>query len=236
MGRAATISTRRGSSRRKSARPTPTTSLRVLPAAAAITESAWLSGTSDERLDKFRALLDNAPVLGLEWARGELAVWLHRLDPSVRTDGLAQPCQLLLDGQFEAAADEFQRLSMPYDAALALIDSGDADLARRGLDELDRLGAAAVAAKIRRDLRSRGMAVVPARRRSTTLANPAGLTSRQIEVLRLIGEGLTNAELADRLYLSAKTVDHHVSAILTKLDVPGRRDAIRRGRELGILA
>jgi len=210
--------------------------LRVLPAAAAITESAWLSGTSDERLDKFRALLDNAPVLGLEWARGELAVWLHRLDPSVRTDGLAQPCELLLDGQFEAAADEFQRLSMPYDAALALIDSGDADLARRGLDELDRLGAAAVAAKIRRDLRSRGMAVVPARRRSTTLANPAGLTSRQIEVLRLIGEGLTNAELADRLYLSAKTVDHHVSAILTKLDVPGRRDAIRRGRELGILA
>ena len=76
---------------------------------------------------------------------------------------------------------------------------------------------------------------MPARRRATTLANPAGLTSRQIEVLRLIGEGLTNAELADRLYLSAKTVDHHVSAILTKLDVPGRRDAIRRGRELGIL-
>jgi DNA-binding NarL/FixJ family response regulator len=62
------------------------------------------------------------------------------------------------------------------------------------------------------------------------------LTSRQIEVLRLIGEGLTNAELADRLYLSAKTVDHHVSAILTKLDVPGRRDAIRRGRELSMLA
>jgi DNA-binding NarL/FixJ family response regulator len=124
---------------------------------------------------------------------------------------------------------------MPYDAALALVDSGDADLARRGLDVLDRLGAAAVAAKLRRDLRSSGVAVVPARRRST-LANPAGLTSRQIEVLHLIGEGLTNAELADRLYLSAKTVDHHVSAILTKLDVRGRRDAIRRGRELGILA
>jgi DNA-binding NarL/FixJ family response regulator len=62
------------------------------------------------------------------------------------------------------------------------------------------------------------------------------LTSRQIEVLRLIGEGLTNAELAERLYLSAKTVDHHVSAIFAKLDVPGRRDAIRRGRELGVLA
>jgi DNA-binding CsgD family transcriptional regulator/GTPase SAR1 family protein len=210
--------------------------LRVLPAAAAITESAWLSGTFDERLNEFRALLDTTPVVGLEWARGELAVWLHRLDPSVQTDGLAAPYELLLDGQFEAAAVELHRLSMPYDAALALVDSGDADLARRGLDVLDRLGAAAVAAKIRRDLRVRGLTVVPARRRSTTLANPAGLTTRQVEVLRLIEEGLTNAELADRLYLSAKTVDHHVSAILTKLGVPGRRDAIRRGRELGILA
>jgi DNA-binding CsgD family transcriptional regulator/GTPase SAR1 family protein len=210
--------------------------LRVLPAAAAIAESAWLSGTSDDRLDECRRLLDSGPVTGLEWARGELAIWLHRLEPSVQADGVAHPYRLLLDGRFELAADEFHRLSTPYDAALALVDSGEADLARRGLDVLDRLGAAAVAAKIRRDLRSRGLAVVPARRRSTTLANPAGLTSRQIEVLRLIGEGLTNAELAERLYLSAKTVDHHVSAILAKLDVPGRRDAIRRGRELGILA
>jgi DNA-binding NarL/FixJ family response regulator len=80
------------------------------------------------------------------------------------------------------------------------------------------------------------MTIVPARRRSTTLTNPAGLTTRQIDVLRLIDEGLTNQELAERLYLSVRTVDHHVAAILAKLDVAGRRDAIRRGRELGILA
>jgi DNA-binding NarL/FixJ family response regulator len=61
------------------------------------------------------------------------------------------------------------------------------------------------------------------------------LTRRQVDVLRLIGEGMTNAELAQRLYLSVKTVDHHVSAILMKLAVTGRRDAVRRGRELGIL-
>lgn len=124
---------------------------------------------------------------------------------------------------------------MPYEAALALVESGDANLAHRGLDVLDRLGAAAVAAKVRRDLRSGGLAVVPARRRSTTLTNPVGLTARQVDVLRLIDEGLTNAQLAERLYLSVRTVDHHVSAILAKLEVTGRRDAIRRGRELGIL-
>ena len=109
-------------------------------------------------------------------------------------------------------------------------------LAARALDILDRLGADAVAAKVRRDLRSQGVSAVPARRRSATLANPAGLTTRQTEVLRLLDDGLTNAELAERLYLSVKTVDHHVSAILTKLDVTKRRDAVRRARELGLLS
>jgi DNA-binding NarL/FixJ family response regulator len=62
-----------------------------------------------------------------------------------------------------------------------------------------------------------------------------GLTTRQAEVLRLLDGGLTNAELAERLYLSVKTVDHHVSAILTKLDITNRRNVVRRARELGLL-
>ena len=119
---------------------------------------------------------------------------------------------------------------------MALIDSGDGELARRGLDALDRLGAGAVAAKVRRDLRAAGVAAVPARRRTATLVNPAGLTERQIEVLRLLDGGLTNTELAERLYLSVKTVDHHVSAILSKLQVTKRRDAVKRARELGIVS
>lgn len=76
---------------------------------------------------------------------------------------------------------------------------------------------------------------MPARRRASTLANPAGLTARQIEVLQLIGDGMTNAELAGHLYLSVRTVDHHVAAILGKLGATGRRDAVRKGRELGLL-
>jgi len=125
---------------------------------------------------------------------------------------------------------------MPYDAALALVDSGDPANAARALDILDRLGADAVAAKVRRELRTKGVTAVPARRRTATLANPVGLTARQVEVLRLLDDGLTNVELAERLYLSAKTVDHHVSAILAKLEVNKRRDAVRKARALGILA
>jgi len=211
--------------------------LRLLPAAA-IVERAWLSGGADALLDECRALLGRAPADGLEWARGELAMWLRRLDPdtAVPADGVAAPYRRYLDGQFEAAADEFHRLSTPYEAALALTDAGDPDLTRRGLDILDRLGAATVAAKVRRDLRLTGQGVVPAPRRATTIANPAGLTARQVDVLRLMDEGLTNVEMAERLYLSAKTVGHHVSAILARLGVTGRREAIRRARELGLLS
>jgi DNA-binding NarL/FixJ family response regulator len=180
-------------------------------------------------------LVERCPGDGVGMAIGDVAMWLRRIDSRFDTDRAVGPYRLLLDGAFEAAADAFRQLSMPYEAALALVDSGDSELARRGLDQLDRLGAAAVAAKIRRDLRAGGHTVVPARRRSTTLANSAGLTARQVEVLRLLDEGLTNAELAERLYLSVKTVDHHVSAILAKLEVSRRRDAGPRARELGIL-
>ena len=209
--------------------------MRTLPAAAAIVESAWTTDVVDDRIPQCRKILVAGPVTGLEWSRGELAVWLRRLGERVDVVGVAEPYRLLLDGAYEAAADEFQRLSMPYDAALALVDSGDPAHAARALDILDRLGADEVAAKVRRDLRSRGHSAVPARRRSATLSNPAGLTARQVDVLRLLDDGLTKVELADRLFLSVKTVDHHVSAILTKLDVNKRRDAVRRGRELGLL-
>ncbi len=212
--------------------------MRTLPAAAAIAERAWLTGVADDRLGQCREMLETAPVTGLEWSRGELAVWLRRVGVTIDAGadaGAAEPYRLLLAGAHESAAEAFHDMSMPYDGALALIDSGDPEVAARALDILDRLGADAVAAKVRRELRAGGRSVVPARRRTATLANPAGLTARQAEVLRLLVDGLTNAELAQRLYLSTKTVDHHVSAILTKLDVNNRRAAVRKARELGIL-
>ena len=73
---------------------------------------------------------------------------------------------------------------------------------------------------------------VPLGPRGATRANPAGLTARQLEVLALLAEGLTNAEIAERLVVSPRTAEHHVAAVLTKLGATTRRDAARRASEL----
>ncbi len=212
--------------------------IRLLPACAAIVERVWLTGCPDERTEVGRKLLIAGVRPGLEWARGDLAVWMRRVDPSLdvpHIDSLAEPYRLQLTGQHREAAECWASLSVPYEQAMSLIDSGDPTEVRVGLDLLDRLGADAVAAKVRLDLRARGVATVPARRRSTTLDNSAGLTGREVEVLRLLNAGLTNAELAERLYISHKTVDHHVSAIISKLHVRNRREAVRAARELKLV-
>jgi DNA-binding NarL/FixJ family response regulator len=129
----------------------------------------------------------------------------------------------------------WDELGAAYDGAMAHVESGEPEDVRQGLGLLDRVGADAVAARLRRYLRDRGVANVPARPRAATLTNTAGLTAREVQVLALLDEGLSNAELAARLYIARRTADHHVSAILSKLNVTNRRQAVRAGRELGIV-
>ena len=211
--------------------------LRLLPATAALAERCWTTGTADPRLDDAAALLSAASLPGTEWSAGDLAVWLVRLGRDVDTSHLrvARPYRLLLDGRPLAAAECWEALGCPYERALAMVDSGELAETFAALEILDRLGADAVSARVRRDLRRRGVTRVPARPRTSTRANPAGLTARQVDVVRLLAEGLTNAEIAARLVISEKTADHHVSAILTKLDVRTRREAAAAARALGVV-
>jgi DNA-binding NarL/FixJ family response regulator len=113
--------------------------------------------------------------------------------------------------------------------------SGDAELMLEGLAELDRLGAAPMARRVRTQLAEMGVEKIPRGPRATTAANPAGLTARQMDVLGLVVEGFTNSEIADRLFLSTRTVDHHVAAILMKLEVGSRRQVPDRAAELGLI-
>ena len=112
---------------------------------------------------------------------------------------------------------------MPYHAALALGDStDDADL-REAVSRLDPLSPPA-ARIVRRRMRDLGLRAIPAGVRTTTRSDPNGLTRREREVLDLLREHLTNEQIADRLVISVKTVDHHVSSVLTKLGIGSRRD------------
>jgi DNA-binding NarL/FixJ family response regulator len=99
---------------------------------------------------------------------------------------------------------------------------------------LDDLGARAVSTRVRARLRELGVAGVPRGPAAATRSNPAGLTARQLDVLDLLVDGLSNAQIADRLVISPKTADHHVSAILAKLEVRSRGEAAAAARRLGV--
>jgi DNA-binding NarL/FixJ family response regulator len=149
---------------------------------------------------------------------------------------VAEPYRLLLAGDWRAAAAAWQELGCPYQRALALA-CGDQDEAMlEALALLDGLGARQTAQRLRRQLRRRGTLRVPRGPTRATAANPAGLTGRQVEVLELLAQGLTNAEIAARLSLSVKTVGHHVSALLAKLGVGSRHQAVAAARRLGVVA
>lgn len=96
------------------------------------------------------------------------------------------------------------------------------------------MGARPAAEALRRAMRARGVRDIPRGPRTTTRSNPAGLTARELEVLRLLAEGLPNAGIAARLFVSPKTVDHHISAVLAKLSVRSRAEAVAAAHRLGI--
>jgi len=167
------------------------------------------------------------------WLNGEIAVWLLRTGSSRTSQReLAEPYRLQLTGDHRRAADLFDAMGWPYDAALALLGASDELALRRALDICGELGAIATARIIRQKMRSLGIRSVPAGQRAATRENPLGLTPREQEVLDLLCEGRTNAGIAARLVISPKTVDHHVSSVLAKLGVSKRTEAAAAAKRL----
>jgi DNA-binding NarL/FixJ family response regulator len=205
------------------------------PVAVARAEAAWLEGRSDAVAQETEAALALAVERGDAWLAAELACWRRRAGIVEEPPAGEGPFALLVAGEHRAAAQGLRELSCPYDAALALADADDEDALRQALGELQALGAAPAAAIVARRLRERGARGLPRGPRRRTRENPAGLTSRELEVVALLTQGLSNAEIAQRLVLSEKTVGHHVSAILRKLDVPSRARAAAKASRLGLV-
>src|SRR6185312_7182795 len=148
---------------------------------------------------------------------------------------VAEPYALSLAGDAQGAANVWNEIGCPYEAALALADAEDEQTLRRAHAELQELGARPAAAIVARRLRRRGVRDVPRGPRARTRENSAGLTPRELEVVALLAQGLRNAQIAERLVVSQKTVDHHVSAILRKLEVQTRGEAGAKAAELGLV-
>jgi len=165
----------------------------------------------------------------------ELGYWLRLAGHDVPIVDVDHPYAHLAAGRWREAAAAWERAGCPYEQALALSASDSADDVMAAVSLADTIGAGALGRLLRERLRTLGVTRVPRGPAPSTRENPAGLTNRQIEVLRLLAAGLTNAEIAAQLVLSVRTVDTHVAAILDKLGAPTRRDATRRAAELGLL-
>jgi len=161
----------------------------------------------------------------------------HQRDPLARADDVHDLDHVVaVDARDrlrkESEVRRHERLSRLSTRALALVGGGESEQ-RAALELLRELGAAPAARLVTRRLRDSGARDVPRGERPSTRANPAGLTGRELEVLGLVDQGLRNAEIARRLFVSAKTVEHHVTAILAKLGVTSRARAAARAREHG---
>jgi DNA-binding CsgD family transcriptional regulator/tetratricopeptide (TPR) repeat protein len=204
--------------------------------AAARAEAAWLDRASAERI---RAETQEASALehrGLAWFVGEPACWQWRAGlPVDDPEWLAEPYRLEVTGDHARAARWWRERECDYEAAVALASSDDPGLLREALSEFGRLGARPAAAIAARRLRGLGERGVPRGPRPGTAANPAGLTARETEVLALLAGGASNAAIAAELVISARTVDHHVAAILRKLGVTSRAQARDEATRRGLL-
>lgn len=209
----------------------------LAPAAAAALEWAWLNAEVDTAIERAHLVLDRlGQIRGRARFRGQLMRWLRRLGVDTGAgDDLPEEFAAALRGDWQSAAAAWERLGDRYARALELADSGQREPMLVALAVLDQLGATAPAQLVRGRLRDLGVKTVPRGPQASTRDNPAGLTNRQMEVLALLAAGLTNVEIAQRLVLSVRTVDHHVSALLQKLAVTSRQQATEAARSLGLV-
>ena len=203
-------------------------------------EVAWeLNDAAGPAASQAKSLLNvvhaTAEQRNSRWVTEDSALWLFMLgEPVQGTARLSSPYREHCEGRWDAAAAGWRALGRPYEEALAL-GGGDDAAQRQALEIFDRLGAVPAAARLRRQMRIGGARTVPRGPIAGTRANAAGLTRRQVEVLGLVDEGLSNAEIAQRLCISAKTAEHHVSAIMARFDAPTRQQAAAAARARGLL-
>jgi DNA-binding CsgD family transcriptional regulator len=202
--------------------------IRIAPVACARAEAAWLAGLPGQLQALVEPAYQQAQALGDYWFGGEPAWWLSRAGVAgLPGFEVHQPWVLQIAGRHREAAEAWKSLGCPYHEAVARLEDGDREQIEAALVIFEALGSRPLAQQARGLLRPRKAA----RPRS----HPGGLTRRQSEVLEFLALGLSNARIAERMFISAKTVDHHLQAVFAALDVGSRTEAVAEARRRGWL-
>jgi DNA-binding CsgD family transcriptional regulator/tetratricopeptide (TPR) repeat protein len=208
----------------------------MYPLRPARAEAAWLAGDLRMAEREISAGMAAMSAGTNPWHLGEFALWASRLAPEWPCPARpAEPYALLLDGYPEKSAAAWAALGCPYQEGQAWLETGEEDGMRRALSIFQSLGATAAAKLVTDRLRDMGVQRIARGPRASTRSNPNGLSEREVEVLALLAGGLRNAEIATRLVVSTRTVDHHVSAILAKLNVRSRYEAGQKAVAMGLV-
>ncbi|HXO73703.1 MAG TPA: AAA family ATPase [Puia sp.] len=208
---------------------------RILPALVALLEYEWMTGKGIIEMEAIESAIGLIGQIGGSYRNIEFDFWL------LKTRKQTVPYQEAYESHGDAGpktvaetAGLWKQLGCPYEQALALFDGEEADK-KEAMAMVNKLGANAVCERMKLEMRTSGIKSIPRGLRRTTLANPALLTDRELGVLELLKEGLQNKEIGARLFISAKTVDHHISSVLFKLEVNSRVKAVQEAVRLGIL-
>lgn len=218
---------------------------RVAPVVAVRCEAAWLAGDLGAAARVAAEAWPLAVSADCPWNRGAVARWLvgDGIEALGEPDGsvtdlelggpLAPPFAAEVAGAWREAADIWRSLGCPFDQGLALARSGDREALTESIAVFERVGAHAAAARSRAELRTRGWPA-PRAPRATTREHPSGLTPRETEVMELLTQGYSDAGIAERLVISRRTAEHHVSSVLTKLGLESRRELLKMGGANGV--
>ncbi len=208
---------------------------RICPVAVARAEASWWNGQTAQILEELEPAFKVAYMGRDDFQLGAMVYWAWRAGGAVLQENEIPPVyRAMIAGDWRTAAEGWEQIGCPFERGLALAE-GDLEAQRAALEIFEELGARPAARMVREKMRARGVKGLPRGARASTRANPEGLTRREMEILALLVQGLSNADIAKQLIISPKTVDHHVSAILTKLQVRSRSEAAATARQKNIL-